>query len=176
MKGEGAKLQYVTWDQAPEAIKLEIDTLVDFIYTCTQTPDISTKGMSGLGVKSGTGLDRVFIDPQLAATNFIAGGYGESTQRDLNFLKSAIINLIDTTFVGTDAEDLPIPFEIPVFKINDKKDSVDIAIDAYEAGLGSLESMVAETGLFDDPAEEVERILNERLLNAQKEEKKEELV
>src|SRR5690606_16903777 len=76
-----ADLKYVTWDQAPEAIKLELETLVNLVYTCTQTPDISTKGMSELAIQSGVGLDRVFIDAHLAAKDVIAGGYGECTQR-----------------------------------------------------------------------------------------------
>lgn len=155
---EGAKLEYVTWDQAPDAIKLELDTLVNFIYTCTQTPDISTKGMADLAIKSGVGFDRVFIDAQLAARNVIAGGYGECTQRDINLVKAIAQNVIDTSLAKVK---LNITFHIPEFKVNDQRETVDTVSVAYQSGLVSQETAVALSGLTDDAGEEYLRITKE---------------
>src|SRR5690606_2580655 len=60
--GDKADAKYVTWEQATEAVKLELDTLVDFAFTCTQTPQMSMEDLKGLGAASGVAYDRIFID------------------------------------------------------------------------------------------------------------------
>lgn len=141
-------LKYITWDAAPEAIKLEVDNLVNFIYTCTQTPDISTKGMADLGVKSGTGFDRVFIDAHLAAMRHTNGQYGECVQRSLNFLVSACI-AIDKTL--DKAANLQLAPEFPIFRINDARETVDMLIAATGGEpLLSRETAVGMSGLVQD--------------------------
>lgn len=61
---EGAKAQYLTWANAPESVKLEISTLLNLIYTLTQTPDISFDSVKGLNV-SGVALKLLFMDAHL---------------------------------------------------------------------------------------------------------------
>lgn len=156
---QGADLKYVTWDQAPEAIRLEIETLTNLIYTCTQTPDISTKGMAELAIESGVAFDRVFIDAHLAAKREIAGGYGECTQREINLLKAIAVNVINTGLKK--AEGLEIGFDIPLFRINDSRETVDTVSVAYQGGLISQETAVSLSGLTDDPGEEILRIRKE---------------
>lgn len=158
MMETGASLQYVTWDQAPEAIKLELETLVNLVYTCTQTPDISTKGMAELAIESGVAFDRVFIDAHLAAKDEIAGGYGECTQREINLLKAIAVNVINT---GLKKVNLEIGFNIPLFRINDARETVDTVSTAYMGGLISQETAVGLSGLTDDAGEEYERIKKE---------------
>ena len=58
-------MQYVSWQQAPEAVKLEIETLLKLIYTITQTPDISFDAVKGLGAISGVALKLLFMDAHL---------------------------------------------------------------------------------------------------------------
>lgn len=82
-----ADVKYLTWDQEPEAIKLEITNLVDYIYMFSNTPDMSAKEMRGLGV-SGEAFDRIFLDAQLAAQDNLDGYLGEGMQRSVNLLVS----------------------------------------------------------------------------------------
>lgn len=159
MMDEGASLEYVTWESAPEAIKLELETLINLVYTCTQTPDISTKGMAELAIESGVAFDRVFIDAHLAAKDEIAGGYGECTQREINLLKAITVNVINTGLKK--AEGLEITFDIPLFRINDSRETVDTVSVAYQGGLISQETAVGLSGLTDDPGEEILRIRKE---------------
>lgn len=49
----GAKAEYLTWDQAPESVKLEYNNLRSLIYDMTDTPDISTEQMKNIGPLSG---------------------------------------------------------------------------------------------------------------------------
>lgn len=153
-------LKYITWDAAPEAVRLEIDNLVNFIYTCTQTPDISTKGMADLGVKSGTGFDRVFIDAHLAAMRHTNGQFGECTQRSLNFLVSACV-AIDTSLKT--AANLQLHPEFPLFRINDDKETVDMLIAATGGQpLLSRETAVGMTGFVQDVDRENELIVKQQ--------------
>jgi len=154
---KASDLKYVTWEQAPSAIKLEIDTLVDFIYTCTQTPNISFKEMKGLGA-SGIAIDRALIDAHLAARAVIDDVYGECTQRDINFRKSAAI-AIDNSLEK--AKDMDITFEIPRFRINDLGETITNYSKAIEGGLLSRETAISQSGLVDDAAEELQRIKKE---------------
>jgi len=122
IKGEKGDAKYVTWEQATEAVKLELDTLVNFIFTCTQTPQMSMEDLKGLGAASGVAYDRIFMDAHLAAQDEIDGEYGQSTQRDINLNKS-FCAAIDTSLIKA-AQSLSIKFDIPLFRINDDSETV----------------------------------------------------
>lgn len=62
---EGAKASYLSWAQAPESVKLEIETLLRLIYAITQTPDISFDSVKGIGAVSGIALQLLFMDAHL---------------------------------------------------------------------------------------------------------------
>lgn len=62
---DGAEAKYLSWADAPEAVKLEIDTLLRLIYTVTQTPDISFDTVKGIGAISGVALELLFMDAHL---------------------------------------------------------------------------------------------------------------
>lgn len=62
---EGAKATYLSWAQAPESVKLEIETLLRLIYAITQTPDISFESVKGIGAVSGIALQLLFMDAHL---------------------------------------------------------------------------------------------------------------
>lgn len=62
---DGAKATYLSWAQAPESVRLEIDTLLRMIYTITQTPDISFDSVKGIGAVSGIALQLLFMDAHL---------------------------------------------------------------------------------------------------------------
>ncbi len=62
---DGATMQYVSWANAPESVKLEIDILLRLVYTITQTPDISFDTVKGIGMVSGVALKLLFMDAHL---------------------------------------------------------------------------------------------------------------
>lgn len=86
----GGDLSYVTWNQAPESIRLELDMLKEIIYTITQTPDITFKELKGLGNLSGVALRMMFLDPHAKANRKHRGNYGEGVQRMFNYIKAAL--------------------------------------------------------------------------------------
>jgi len=119
---QGGKVEYITWDQAPDAIKLEHDELDDIIFTMTNTVKMSMKEMQGLGSLTGVAFDRVFMAPQMEARDFVDGEYGEVTQRDINFVKHVAIKWNSRLAASAN---LNITFDIPPFKINDEREQVE---------------------------------------------------
>jgi len=87
---EGADVRYITWDQAPEAIKLEKETLQELIFSMTQTPDISFQQMKGLGASvSGIALRLMFMDASLKSLRH-QEEFGEGIQRRINLMQHMI--------------------------------------------------------------------------------------
>jgi hypothetical protein len=154
-----ADLKYVTWDRAPESVKLEFETDLNFIYTCMQTPDISTKGMAELSIQSGVGFDRVFVDAHLGAMKHTKGTFGECTQRSLNFLVKACV-AINTSLKP--AVNLQLKPDFPLFRINDEAETINMltAATGGEAVL-SQKTAVGLSGLTQDPEGEYAQIKKE---------------
>ncbi|OUN69487.1 phage portal protein [Barnesiella sp. An55] len=84
---QGATAQYLSWANAPESVKLEIDTLLRMIYTITQTPDISFDTVKGLGAISGIALQLLFMDAHLKVQDKTEI-FSEYLQRRINVLKA----------------------------------------------------------------------------------------
>lgn len=156
LDGKDSDIKYVTWEQAPVSIKLEIDSLVDFIFTCSQTPNITVKEMSGIGsAPSGAAFDRVLMDPHLAAQDKLDGSYGEGAQRELSFLKSACIAINKSL---EPAKNMSISPRFTLFRIDDRREAIDDSIAALNGGVTSIQTAVAMAGLTDDPKAEIKLI------------------
>jgi len=145
----GAKLSYISWDHAPESFKLEIEKLLDFIFTITQTPNISFSEMKGFGGDiSGAAWDRIMIDAHLNAMSFHNGVYGEGIQRRINFLKNALA-AIDSNL--TKSIELDITPVFSLFSIDDKESRIATAQKA-NGGLPvmSQKESIEYSGVSDD--------------------------
>lgn len=112
----GSKAEYLSWDNAPEAVKLEIETLLRFIHGLTQTPDISFDSVKGLSSISGVALEMLFMDAHLKVQEKkeILDDY---LQRRINIQKRLIGMLSGEIQV---ADNLDIEPEIVPYKINDE--------------------------------------------------------
>lgn len=152
LEGEKSDIKYVTWEQAPESIKLEIETDLDFIYTCSQTPNLSFKELKGLGsAPSGVAFDRMLMDPHLAAQNKLDDIYGECAQRELNFLKAACGAIHTPMKKVCNLQMTPV---FSLFRINDQREGIDNAVAALGGGVASLKTAVKIAGLTDNNEEE----------------------
>jgi SPP1 family phage portal protein len=85
--------EYLTWTHAPEAVKLEYETLKDIIYSITSTPDLSFNNVQGLTKTSGEALKFLFMDSILKAKDK-EEIFGEGLTRRINLLK-AILSITD---------------------------------------------------------------------------------
>jgi len=158
--GDKADAKYVTWDQATDAIKMELDTLMNFVFTCTQTPQMAMDDLKGLGALSGVAFDRVFMDAHLAARDEIDGEYGMSTQRDIN-LQIAFCGAIDTSLIPA-TKSLTIGFDIPLYRINDDAETVGLLQKAAGgAKVISQKTAIEYSPLTKNAEEELKHIQEE---------------
>ena len=155
IKGKGGKLEYVTWDQSPESMKMEIDNLREFIREFTATPSLSFEAMKGIGsALSGVAITTTFMGPHFkAAENEQI--FGEGVQRRLNFLKVAITKL-DTSF--SKALTLQLKPKYTYFVPSNDAETLGNIIKAKSAGIMSKETAIRQNPLINDSDSEIEAI------------------
>ncbi|MBW6490997.1 MAG: phage portal protein [Lentimicrobium sp.] len=156
---EGGDAEYLTWSNAPDTIKLEIDTLQNFIYSMTQTPDISFKAVQGITNISGIALKLLFLDAYLKAQNKLEI-FDEAMTRRLSILKSycSKFNVAkETIILDTEIEAVITPY-IP----ENLKETIEM-LSAATGGkqILSQSKAVSMTGLADDAVKEMEEISKE---------------
>jgi SPP1 family phage portal protein len=86
-----SKLNYLTWDQRPESIKMQFDLIDKFIYSFSQTADISflTMIQASLGNISGVALKLLLLDP-LSKAMVKQELFEKNLQRELSVIKSIL--------------------------------------------------------------------------------------
>jgi len=153
---DGATAQYLSWQSAPESVKLEIDTLLRLIYTITQTPDISFDTVKGIGAVSGVALRLLFMDAHLKVQDK-SEIFDEYLQRRCNIV-SAYLGQADKK-TETAAESLIVQPKITPYIIEDELAKINI-LQAANGGkqVASQASTVRRLGWADDPEAELAEI------------------
>lgn len=157
---DGAKIQYVTWDHAPESIKLEIENLVKFIHAYTSTPDVSFESMKGLRNISGIALKMLFLDAHMKASEK-EEIVGEGIQRRLNYIKTALAMIDVSLQKGTTLVMKP---KFKYYLPNSDVEVINTLVASEMAGIISKETAVRLNPLVEDP--ESELVLLEEQNNA----------
>jgi SPP1 family phage portal protein len=146
LQGEkGTKASYLSWDSAPEAVKLEIETLLELIYTNTQTPNISFSQMKGLGNLSGVALKLMFMDAHMKVENKIEI-LGEMFQRRLNLLKAMCGKVADTSLEEAVKTLNVEPVFTPYLPRNEKEE-----METLNTGAGGKAVMSQKTAIKNNP-------------------------
>lgn len=117
-----ADASYLTWNSAPDSIKLEIDTLLRLIYTISQTPDISFDAIKSLGSSiSGEAMERLLLDALLKVDD-----KKEILEEFLDRRTSLLCAMVGyySNLRGT-AEQITIENEIRAFNVSDKTQSLN---------------------------------------------------
>lgn len=156
---DGATMQYVSWQSAPEAVKLEIETLLRMIYTITQTPDISFDSVKGLGSISGVALKLLFMDAHLKVQEK-REILDEYLQRRVNVLM-AYVGLMNTALEDECAQ-MEVQPEIVPYLITSDMDDLNywLAANGNKPVLSQEES-VERAGLSRDVTKTM-KLLNEQ--------------
>lgn len=159
---EGATAQYLSWAQAPESVRLEIETLLRMIYTITQTPDISFDTMRTIGAVSGTALRLLFIDAHLKVQEK-AAIFEAYLQRRVNvilaFLK--LMNARDAEFVKA-ANDIVVECELQPYMVDDLTTKVNTLMAATgQKAIMSRKTAVNELNFVNNTEEELAQIESE---------------
>jgi len=155
----GATAEYLSWNHATDAVKLEIETLFKIIYSQTQTPDISFDNLKDLNQISGVALKMLFMDAHLKVMDkkTIFDSY---IQRRINVVL-AFLAQINTKLAKT-IQKIDIKHEIIPYMIEDQKANIDLLISANNGKpLVSQKTSISLAGLVNDVDTEWEQIQKE---------------
>lgn len=156
---ENSEATYLSWQNAPESVKLEIETLLQLIYTITQTPDISFESIKGIGAVSGIALKLMFTDAHLAVEDKMEI-FDEYLQRRLNLLK-AFVSKLDTK-LAAEAETLEISAEVTPYMIDDETALMNwLSIANGGKPVISHRTSIEQAGIAKDTDAEFEAIQKE---------------
>lgn len=156
LTGDGANAQYLTWNQASDPIKIEIDTYFNQMYGLTNTPRISFDQLKGTGnALSGTAFRYVFMAAHMAVQNH-AEELGAFFQRRVNFIVSAIGSLNSSLEAASKTVD--IETEIIPFIIDSEREKVEVAAAAVSGGVWSLEHGVSFCSNYGELQDELQQI------------------
>lgn len=160
IEGEpGATMQYVSWQNAPESVKLEIETLLRLIYTITQTPDISFDSVKGLGAISGLALKLLFMDAHLKVQDK-REIFDDYLQRRVNVLL-AYIGQFNTSLADA-CDEIEIEPEITPYILTSEIDDLNYWLTANgNKPVISQEESVEKAGLSGDTKKTMQMITEE---------------
>ena len=163
LTGEKADAKYLTWEQVPTTIELELKTILGQIYSQTNTPRIDFDSMQGFGKSlSGTAFKFTFMGIHGEVENH-AEVIGEFFQRRVNFLTHALG--ITCTPFRLPSESIMIDVNIVPYMIDDLRDRVEIAVEAVQGGVWSIEEGVKFAGNTGAIEEEIKKILNDKKID-----------
>lgn len=156
---KGGKVEYLSWDHAPESVKMEIDNLFRIIYSFTQTPDISFDSVKGISSISGIALKLLFMDAHLKVMDK-REIFDPYLSRRVNLIKA----FLSKFSVGDAAiyNNLQVDTLIKPYLITDEKERLDMLVTASGGkALISQRSAVGLTGLVADQDAEYEQLQKE---------------
>lgn len=161
---EGATMNYVSWQNAPESVRLEIETLLKMIYTITQTPDISFESVKGIGAVSGVALKLLFMDAHLKIQDK-REIFDEYLQRRVNVIK-AFIGQFNTS-LEQEAMLLEVEPEITPYMLTNELDDISLWLAANgNKPLVSQKASVKGANLTQDPDKDFEQIQQESAMSS----------
>lgn len=145
---EDSKAEYLSWANAPESVKLEIETLFKSIWMITQTPDISFDAMRGIGNIATQTLKLLFMDAHLKVADH-QEVFDEYLQRRINIVK-AYIGMMSVPLKGA-AENLQVEPVIEPYIIKDEAAELKIWQDANGGNpVISQKASFAKAGMTTD--------------------------
>ena len=162
LTGEGADAQYLTWNQVPETVKFEAETLTNNAYDMSNTPRISFETLKGVGKASGTAFRFMFMGAHMAVSNH-AEVIGDFLQRRVNFLVTAL-GAINPSEFSKASQTIDIETEVVPFMIDDLNDKVTTAVSAVGGGIWSTREGIMFAGNSDRVEEELAEIKEEQVI------------
>jgi len=159
LTGNGADAQYLTWEQATETVKLELDKLFNMAYDMTNTPRISFEEMKGIGQVSGIAMRLMFMGAHMSVSNH-GEVIGEFMQRRINFLVSALGTI--NTSLESASKTIEVSTDLVPYMIDSKSDDVEVAVSAVQGGIWSTREGIMFAGNADRVEEELKEIKEEQ--------------
>jgi hypothetical protein len=148
--------KYVSWTQAPEAVKFQFETLLRMYFQELQLPDLSFDNMKGIGAQSGFSMQMLFSDAHLKVGDE-SEIYEEMFEREYNVIK-AFLGEMNTKWKSS-IDNLEIEPVITPFMINDEKTTIEMLVAANgNKPVVSQKQSIRLSGLVDNADDEYEQI------------------
>lgn len=155
LEGEDSDVEYLTWDQTPEAMKLQMDKLEGFVHTLTDTPNLTLDQIQGMGQMSGFAIRLLFMGARMKSKVnedvFTAG-----LERRVSLLKqmqSIFISKQAKTLAGIE---IKVEFGDPL-PIDDDETITNL-ISSVQGGIMSQETAIEQHPYIKDATDEIVRI------------------
>lgn len=161
-KIEHGDVKFLTYDQAPESVKLEMDRLEKYIYSLTSTPDISFENLKGIGAISGIAIKLMFLDAIVKA-KMNEGENRTIIERINNILIGGTVKTVATS-LSSEIEKTFLNVQFNSILPDDIKDSVETYARAVEAKIMSQKVAIEKLNATDNYQEELQQILDEQEL------------
>lgn len=169
-KGDGNKVfeaddrskggaEYVSWQQSPESVKFQFETLLRLYWMEMQLPDLSFENLKGIGAQSGESRKWMLVDSHLKIGKE-SEIYLDAISREYNIIK-AYLGAMNTSWAKT-VNEMDLEPEIRPFTVEDEKGKIEILMTANGGKpLISQELSVKLAGLSEDPETDLDKIKEE---------------
>jgi SPP1 family phage portal protein len=152
----GSTADYAQLASEPESIKLEQTNLEKYIYTMSQTPNVSFDQMMTIGAMSGFAAEMLFTDPHMAV-RAEEETFGMGLQRRLNIIKAAIGALIDTS-LSNECKTVQLKPVITPYLPQNITEMIENLTVSVTGGIMSKETAIENNPLVEDSEVELERM------------------
>lgn len=152
--------EFLTNSNAPESVKLEMETLENLIYSLSSTPNLSFDNMKGsIGNISGVALKLLFLD-SIIKSKMNEGDNRTMMQRIIKILISGVATTTNTK-LSSKIKDTIIKIQFNSILPDDLKEAVDIVSAAKNAGVMSVKTAVEYLDMTENSEEEIALIKQE---------------
>lgn len=152
----GGNVSYVSWSQAIEALKYQVDTLVKLFWSQSQMPDISFANMMSLGNIGFDARQTLLTDAHLRVGDE-SGAWIEAFERETNVIK-AFLKQMNTSWAD-EMDNVQVEHVITPFIQQDEKAAIERIMTANggKAIMSQLESIQAY-GKSSNPVNTLQQI------------------
>ena len=155
-KTDGGEAEFLTHDNAPESVKLEIEKLESYIYTMTSTPDISFSNLKSIGNISEATLELMFLDCTLKKL-MNEGQNRTDIERAISIIISGITTTSQIAYSSLISQTIfNVEFGSPL--PNNFSERVKTLALAVTSGIMSKEKAIEMIGEADNLEEELQKI------------------
>ncbi len=156
--GKNDKAGYVTWQQAIESIKYQVEEIKREFFMHLQLPDMSMENMKATPM-SGEARKMMFIDAQLKVADE-SGIWLEFFDREINVVRAFMKKMYPQYAAAIDS--LAVEVEITPYQIRDEAERINNLSNACGGKpIMSQRTAVARLGYVDDVDEELKQIAKE---------------
>ncbi|MBR1775053.1 MAG: phage portal protein [Bacteroidales bacterium] len=162
--GENGDLKYVTWQQATESVKFQIETMLKLFFMQLQLPDLSFENLKQLGIQSGEAMKMLLTDSHLKAGHE-KGRFIEMFDREANIIK-AVLKLMNVNWANY-LDNIEIEHEITPFMPNDESANLSNITKATGGkAVMSQREGIEKFGYSDNPEQTLKEIQEEEKQSA----------